>query len=636
VFVPGRDGSFRALGRSFASGECFSAPLGVVTEIEASSERVLNVSVIEAAAPANVTFVVASGSITGELKCVGECPTVQLTLTNGVAKHELTARNGGFVFPAVEYGDYELGVPGTDEWNDPIRVSVMSPVLNVRLEQKFGRFHVDSNMELVARSGGVPVGLKRGPNELKLKVPVLEPGDCHNFKRLDLGKARATLSVVSVNRSVEVEGGEVTLFIDGVELAGRSFVQNLTGPTRVEAKALAPLCVNPPALEIQPSDRCEVAHVVKVVRCADVMGVIEPPVGDVTVSVVTPDGVVTTQTDASGTYQFTGLLDEPAGLTASKSGWRFTLVPNTRNFRATPICQLNISVEGEYSGGILWSLSTMSGNAESSVSHGSTASFDLSCEIYSVRPILAEHRFEPLHAAVDVTTTQAITFVVRRVQFAVFGRVLQGKTPASGIQFEALAENGDRQVGASSADGRWRIIGLDANQTVAIVPRTTGTRVVPIVVHVPIEEDEVGPIDFFVGEDEPPEVRCIVKAAPELEGLQVTLSTSGGTLLKTLMVGQANIVIFSGINATHTKMVVTGGIPRRADVNCTKAEARPGSLVTITCQSLEQKREEAERATAGYLPPELVSCVVIVLWLVYFNLERLGLAGLARQIGIRR
>jgi len=454
-------------------------------------------------------------SVSGDVKCIGACPTLSITLRpEGFGKdNTMVIKNGKFLFENQLPGSYMAVISGEGLCfeSDSIPFKIESdPVKNLHFKQTGWVMGVQSTHETVlqyndekASNGDLDIPIGQSTHCMPSPGPYkLSTSSCHIFhqdasssswksgekvklravRHLVSGSVASTETIPDLEMRVTTESNEVhTIALTSPEnkngLFYYKFGHNAIPHEQLimEPKA-AKFLFQQAKLTVTIADDCQLDFVkFTATRGLFVSGSVTPPLEGVVISLEAEQlpAPVTIETDKDGKYSLGPFSrDLKYSVKAEKLGYVIT-ESKDGSFAAKKLASVVVNVvdsKGEKLSGVLVSLSGGEKNFrtnEQTGPNGSLSFLALSPGEYFVKPVLKEYDFEPKSKLITVKegAEEVVEVVGKRVAFSAFGTLtsLRGD-PEPGIVLEAVGQGEEcskyQEEGVSGTDGQFRIRGL--------------------------------------------------------------------------------------------------------------------------------------------------------------------------------
>jgi hypothetical protein len=542
---------------------------------------------------------------------------------------------------------YNLSVEAgaTEEWIaaiDTVAVDDRVKDIGVAVRQAAFVYNLTVSHEMAVKSGGELLPLRRGLNLVRITNPIIAPGDCHSFAPVDV-RVQQRIIAESVGRSVAVTGGGgFEVFVDGKPLQPPfAFSQRYDQKVVVSVNASSPWFAEPAQREVSPVASCDQAVIAfEVVRGVEFSGIITPPIAGVALIARTENATLaSTLTDESGAYSLGSYATNlQITVAASKPGYKLTRTPDTFNFVAEKLAQVNITFERSPNAedrGIILSLSRSDGFAQNVVVESASSAVvipDVEAGDYFLKPVFREHQFTPPQLSFSLAQgeTFATAFSIQRVKFGISGvvRRITGEAEPD-VEIEAVHANGDRQTTVTDAAGRFRISGLLPNQTVTLLARASATaavdRVTPAQLRVKMGSDEFRGVRFLsMRLPRSFDILGQLRVDPDfLMKMNVALLTPGGQVVERFSFPSKLSNFFYFINLTNEKYTVLVTATDRQlgeSLACPKQEVelvQPDAEIEIACTVVAKE----QTAAASNWRASTIAFACALLWIVFFNVS---------------
>lgn len=630
-----------------------TAPYGKEVTVKAESQCGFEYNEITVKAPSKaIKFARVKATVSGSVNCLDKCnKETAIGLENKQYKYQGNLNeNGKFVIEDVEFGKYQISVLSTN--NEEFKLFENDVIVNGKTieigniaEQTNYVYNITSSHEMKVKCGENEISLNRGLNLIKSKATLIKPNDCHIFKEVDI-KSQKRIIVDAVERYVEVNGeeGTYTVKLNGKELeAPYKFVQKMDEEFVISITAIPPYVVEPPQIKVKAVQKCEDTGIhFDVIRGIEYSGKIQPPVEGVSMSAISEGKVISTSiTNEQGEYS---LGSYPSNIkievTASKDGYKFTKVDKTFNFVSEKLSSIIINFEHAQNAeiqGILLSISRQDGYAQNFIVDSETVTIpNLEKGRYYIKPILREHEFTPSQVSVDLQETleKEISFSILRVKFGISGEVrrITGEYEPD-IEIEAVYSNGEHQTTVTDAKGKFRIGGLQPNQTIMLLARATETSLIQTVTP--------SQIKIKMGNEEYKNVRFLsmkpirsfdiigeLKVEPDfIQAMNVILMTPTGQVVERFSYPSKSNNLFYFTNLTNDKYIVRAAYTRLdgTKFNCTNLEIERQQIephISIECHIIESK-SNIESENNSNIIATIITLLVGIFWLFIFNFNRI-------------
>ncbi|OHT02459.1 hypothetical protein TRFO_30402 [Tritrichomonas foetus] len=629
---------------------CISAPISQSVNINAVSQCGFEHSTITVSAPTNaVKFARIKAEVIGKARCIGDCDTTTLfKLTNDQYSYETNVMsNGNVVFNDIEFGRYHLSISSSPSsiWQvlqSDVFVNNKTVIADDIGEQTAFVYNVTVSHAMNVKCGEKSLNLNRGLNTIQVRSTIVESNDCFVFKPIDL-KNNQRIIADSVQRRVVVDGPEdvYTIFVGGVELhSSRVFEQKFDETKTVSIKTKAPYFSVPQSIEVQSVSSCENSDIkFDVLVGVEYKGTIIPPIEGAAITASLNDKIIATaQTGEDGTFSLGSFSsNQNITLVAEKSGYKFTQIPGSFNFSAEKLSSILIHFSAESNvntKGILLSISRLDNFAHHVVTDSidDTTISGLEAGSYYLKPIYREHEFDPPQVEFNLSqgTQLNLTFNVVRVQFGVSGEVrrITGESEPD-VEIEANYGNGEKQIVVTDAAGRFRIGGLNPNQTVTLLARASETssvdRITPAQMKVKMGTEEYRNVRFLsMKPTKTFDILGELIVEPDfLPTMNVALMTPNSQVVQRFTFPSKLSNFFYFTNLTGQKYnVIVANTRQVKTITCPKQEVeftQPAAKIKIVCEVAEtSKPEEIDSRIASF-----IAFVSILVWIGFFNFGKI-------------
>ena len=630
---------------------CISAPISQSVDIKAVSQCGFEHSSLTVTSPTNtVKFARIKAVVTGHARCIGDCDTTTVfRLYNDQYSYVANVMsNGNIEFTDVEFGRYHLSIKSnpTTIWTalqNDILVSSKAVSAEDIGEQTAFSYNVTVSHQMDVKCGEKELSLNRGLNTINVRSTIVEPNSCLLFKPVDL-KTNQRIVAESIRRKVTVKGPEnvFKVYLNGVELPSPyEFDQKFNENAKVSIKTIAPYFSIPTEVEAKSVSSCDEANIVfEVLVGVEYAGKITPAIEDVSIT-ATLDGkiIATAQTADDGKFSLGSFpSNKNITLKAEKKGYKFTQSDNSFDFTAEKLSALLVHFDAPSNvntKGILLSISRLDNFAHNVVTDSAddTLISGLDSGNYFIMPIFREHEFDPPQVEINLTqgTQLNLTFAVTRVQFGINGEVrrITGEYEPD-VEIEANYGAGEKQVVVTDARGKFRIGGLNPNQTVTLLARASSTsmveRITPAQLKVKMGAEEYRNVRFLSMKPKKSfDILGELVVEPDfLPTMNVALMTPNSQVVERFTFSSKLSNLFFFTNLTLPKYNIIVANTRQVDsITCPRQEVemtQPVAKVRITCEvsaHAKNKQDETNDKIAS-----LIAFVSVLVWLVFFNIGK--------------
>jgi len=503
----------------------------------------------------NLYFSPVRVTVSGQVKCIGSCPDLSVTLKPEGFGQDTTvvAQNGAFSFENQLPGSYMVMVDETGLcWdNNMVTFNIESdPVDNLVFKQTGWIMEVQSTHEAVLKYSDskdlhgeldIPIGHSShcmpSPGSYKLTT-----SSCHIFHPDTSSSSWTSGQEVKLRAVRHLVSGRVTSVEQIPDLqmmvTSQQEVQTiaLTSPENREGlfyykfghnanpyeeltmePIAAKFLISPAKLHIQVADDCQLDSVIfTATKGLFVSGSITPALEGATITLESEqlEKPVTVTTDQKGSYSLGPFpRDIKYTVKAEKLGYVITET-ETGSFAAKKLASVLVrisDVDGNQLAGVVVSLSGGESNYrtnEQTGPNGSLSFLALSPGEYFVKPVLKEYEFEPKSKLITVKegAEEVVDIVGTRVAFSLFGSLTSLKgDPEAGVTMEAVGQ-GDcakyQEEGTTGQDGKFRIRGLQPSCSYLLGLKTTKSnvhveRTIPAAQPVTIQAGDIMGIDMI-------------------------------------------------------------------------------------------------------------------------------------------
>jgi hypothetical protein len=633
---------------------CVSAPVGEPVTITATAQCGFADYAITVEPPTDdLRFTRVKALVTGSARCIGTCNTTNVVkLTN--AHHSYTANvsaGGAFHFPHVEFGEYSLAIVSvkSDEWivsNEKVVVTDRLIDIGESLRQTAILCNLTVSHEMNVASGSDIISLKRGLNLVRLQSPIVEPADCHRFEPINV-RSRQMIKAEVIERKVVVTGdGRFEVILNGSPLpAPYTFWQRGDQKVKVEVKTSPPWYAEPSELDVPSVTSCSDSTVrFEMVRGIEFTGRIIPPLSRVAIVAICNNKThATTLTDADGHYTLgfhpTNLQ---INLTATKSGYNLTQIPDTFDFAAEKLAVINVTFERSNNSetkGIILSLSRADGFAQNVVVDAADRPViisDLEAGDYFMKPVFREHQFTPSQQSFRLQHAEQhnVTFSIQRVKFGISGAVrrITGEAEPD-VEIDAVRANGDHQTVVTDALGRFRISGLAPNQTITLLARASATssvdRVTPAQMKIKMGSEEYRGVRFLsLKLPKSFDILGELKVETDfLPRMNVVLMTAADQVVERFAFPSKLSNFFYFMNLTGDRYnIVVANTDRQVgeSVPCPKQEVeftQPHAVVEIVCETVGKEQPAQAAQATSHWRASTIAFLAVLIWILFFNFD---------------
>jgi len=503
----------------------------------------------------NLYFSPVRVTVSGQVKCLGSCPDLSITLKPEGFGQDTTvvAQNGAFNFENQLPGSYVVVVDETGLcWdNSMVTFNIESdPIDNLVFKQSGWIMDVQSSHETVLRYSDtkdvqgeldIPIGHSShcmpSPGPYKLST-----SSCHIFQPDTTSSSWSSGQEVRLRAVRHLVSGRVTSVEEIPDLqmmvTSQQEVQTiaLTSPENREGlfyykfghnanpyeeltmePIAAKFLLSPAKLHVRVEDDCQLDSVIfTATKGLFVSGSITPALEGATITLESDqlDQPVTMATDEKGSYSMGPFpRDIKYKVNAEKLGYVITET-STGSFSAKKLASVLVRISdrsGSQLSGVVVSLSGGENNYrtnEQTGPNGSLSFLALSPGEYFVKPVLKEYEFEPKSKLITVKegAEEIVDIVGTRVAFSLFGSLTSLKgDPEAGVTMEAVGQ-GDcdkyQEEGSTGQDGKFRIRGLHPSCSYLLGLKTTKSnvhveRTIPAAKPVTIQDGDITGIDMI-------------------------------------------------------------------------------------------------------------------------------------------
>jgi len=503
----------------------------------------------------NLYFSPVRVTVSGQVKCLGSCPDLSVTLKPEGFGQDTTvvAQNGAFSFENQLPGSYVVVVDETGLCWDHSMVSFnieSDPVDRLVFKQTGWVMDVQSTHETVLKysdskdlSGelDIPIGHSThcmpSPGSYKLTT-----SSCHLFnpdtsssswssgqevrlravRHLVSGRVTSVEEIPDLQMMVTSQQEAHTIALTSPEnregLFYYKFGHNASPYEELTMEPIsAKFLISPAKLHVRVEDDCQPDSVIfTATKGLFVSGSITPALEGATITLESDqlDQPVTITTDQKGSYSLGPFpRDIKYTVKADKLGYVITET-KTGSFAAKKLASVLVrisDVSGNQLAGVVVSLSGGESNYrtnEQTGPNGSLSFLALSPGEYFVKPVLKEYEFEPKSKLITVKegAEEVVDIVGTRVAFSLFGSLTSLKgDPEAGVTMEAVGQ-GDcakyQEEGTTGQDGKFRIRGLQPSCSYLLGLKTTKSnvhveRTIPAAQPVTIQAGDIMGIDMI-------------------------------------------------------------------------------------------------------------------------------------------
>lgn len=630
---------------------CISAPISQPVTINAASECGFEHNSLTVNAPTGtVKFARIKAVVKGHAICIGDCDTstVFKLYNDQYTSFGSIKENGDVEFDDVEFGRYHLSINSKPSmlWsvlqND---IFVSSKEVNAEDigEQTAFVFNVTVSHQMDVKCGSKEFTLKRGLNTIQVQSTIVEPNGCLLFNPIDL---RTTQRIVaeSIQRTVVVNGAKdaYDVYLNGAKLQPPFvFQQKFDEIAKVNLKTKVPYFSIPTEVEAKSVSTCsEAAIKFDVLIGIEYAGTITPAIEGVSISATQDNKVIAhTTTEKSGKFSLGSFpSNQNITLVAKKSGYKFTAIPGTFDFKSEKLSSVRVHFDSPpnvNTKGILLSISRQDNFAQHVMTDSSddTIINGLEAGSYYLMPIFREHEFSPKQSEFNLNEGQELnlTFTVARVQFGISGEVrrITGESEPD-VEIEANYVNGEKQIAVTDARGRFRIGGLNPNQTVTLHARASETssveRITPPQLKIKMGTEEYRNVRFL--SMKPTKTFDILGEldidADFLPTMNVALMLPNNQVVErfTFPSKLSNNFFFTNLTGQKYNIIVAS-VRQGSTIKCEKAEVdfqQPVARVSVKCEVPDVENDEVVINDNHLIASEIAFASILV-WIVFFNAE---------------